>query len=100
MDLANEKSFTYILCNRHRNVLYTGATDDLKKRVYFHKQRLIEGFTKKYNVDQLVYFEAHDSIDAALIREKQLKGYLREKKINLIRTMNPDWQDLYQTLGR
>lgn len=100
MDMINEKSFTYILCNRHRNVLYIGATDDLKKRIYFHRKRLIEGFTKKYNVDQLVYFEAHDSLDAALIREKQLKGYRRDKKINLIQTTNPDWQDLYQTLGR
>ena len=100
MDLASTRSFTYILCNRHRNVLYIGVTADLKKLIYFHKKRLIEGFTKKYNVDQLVYFEVHDSIEAALLREKQLKGYRREKKINLIQLMNPDWQDLYQTLGR
>jgi len=99
MNLTHDKSFTYILCNRHRNVLYVGSTDNLKKRIYFHKKRLVEGFTKKYNVDQLVYFEAYDSIAIALTREKQIKGYRREKKINLIQQMNPDWQDLYQTLG-
>ena len=100
MDLNKNKSFTYILCNRHHNVLYVGTTDALKKRIYFHKKRLIEGFTKKYNVDQLVYFEVHGSIDAALLREKQLKGYRREKKIHLIQQMNPSWQDLYETLDR
>jgi putative endonuclease len=99
MDIAKRKSFTYILCNRHRNVLYVGATDDLTKRVYFHKKHLIPGFTKKYNVDQLVYFEAHDDIDTALLRERQLKGYRREKKIQLIHQVNPEWRDLYETLG-
>jgi putative endonuclease len=98
MDRAN--SFIYILCNRHRNVLYVGATDDLRKRVYFHKKRLIAGFTRKYNVDQLVYFEAYDNIKAALARERQLKGYRREKKILLIQQKNPMWEDLYERLGR
>lgn len=94
------KSFTCILCNRHRNVLYVGATDDLQKRVYFHKKRLIAGFTRKYNVDRLVYFEEHDNSDAALARERQLKGYRREKKIQLIQKMNPKWDDLlYESLG-
>ena len=92
------KSIVYILCNRHRNVLYIGATDELKRRIYFHKKRLIPGFTRKYNVDRLVYFEQFENIDAALAREKQLKGYRRDKKINLIEQMNPEWSDIYESL--
>ena len=99
MHTGHVKSFVYILCNRHRNVLYIGATDDLRKRIYFHKKRLIAGFTKKYNVDRLVYFEQHDNSEASLARERQLKGYRREKKIQLIQKMNPNWTDLYETLG-
>ena len=99
MHKGNIKSFTYILCNRHRNVLYIGATDDLRKRVYFHKKRLIAGFTRKYNVDRLVYFEEHDTREAALAREHQLKCYRREKKIQLIQEMNPKWDDLYGGVG-
>jgi putative endonuclease len=99
MEMEDMKSFTYILCNRHRSVLYIGATDDLRKRTYFHKRRLIAGFTKKYNVDRLVYFEQHDNSEASLARERQLKGYRCEKKIQLIQKMNPNWDDLYETLG-
>ena len=99
MHNAHAKSFTYILCNRYRNVLYIGATDDLRKRIYFHKKRLIAGLTKKYNVDRLVYFEQYDTSEAALARERQLKGYRREKKIQLIQEMNPRWDDLYESLG-
>lgn len=91
MKMNDTKSYVYILSNRHRNVVYVGSTDDLKKRVYFHKNRLIPGFTKKYNVDQLVYFEQFNSTEDALIREKQIKGYRREKKNQLIEKMNPDW---------
>jgi len=99
MHTGHVKSFVYILCNSHRNVLYVGATDDLRKRIYFHKKRLIAGFTKKYNVDRLVYFEQHDNSEASLARERKLKGYRREKKIQLIQKMNPNWTDLYETLG-
>jgi len=99
MEMNHFKSFTYILCNRHRNVLYIGATDDLRKRIYFHKNRLIPGFTKRYNVDRLVYFEVHTDMNVALARERQLKGYRREKKIHLIQQFNPKWEDLYETLG-
>lgn len=98
MENGNKKFFVYILSNRHRNVVYVGSTDDLKKRVYFHKKRLIPGFTKKYNVDRLVYFEECNSTDDAIVREKQIKGYRREKKIFLIEHMNPNWRDLYQEL--
>ena len=91
-------SYVYILCNRHQTVLYVGATDDLKKRIYFHKKRLIPGFTKKFNVDRLVYFQRLDDTEAALSREKQLKGYRRSKKESIIAEMNPGWQDLAESL--
>ena len=74
--------------------LYTGVINDLKKRVYQHKHNLIDGFTKKYNVSRLVYYEQTSDVQSALAREKQIKGWLRSKKINLIETINPTWQDL------
>ena len=98
MNAASIKSYVYILCNKCRNVVYAGSTDDLKRRVYFHKKRLIPGFTKKYSVDQLVYFELFDRGVEARGRKKQIKGYRREKKNSLIRIMNPDWEDLYVSL--
>jgi len=88
----------YILCNRHRNVLYIGSTSDLKKRIYFHKKRLIAGFSKRYNVDQLVYFELMSGAKEALCREKQLKGYTRAKKIRIIEKANPGWVDFYKDI--
>jgi putative endonuclease len=88
----------YILCNRHRNVLYIGSASDLKKRIYFHKKRLIAGFSKRYNVDQLVYFELMRGVEEALCREKQLKGYTRAKKIRLIEKANPSWVDFYKDI--
>jgi putative endonuclease len=90
------KSYVYILSNKGKNVVYVGSTDDLKKRIYFHKKRLISGFTKKYNVDRLVYFEAFETSGEAVGREKQIKGYRREKKNLLIENMNPEWKDLYE----
>lgn len=81
----------------HRNVLYVGCTEDLKKRIYLHKKRLISGFTKKYNVDRLIYFEKFESLEEAQFREKQLKNYRREKKLQLIERQNPDWIDLYES---
>jgi len=80
MNNFDAKSYIYILCNRHKNVLYVGCTEDLKKRIYFHKKRLIPGFTKKYNVDQLIYFEEYANHDDALAREVQIKKYRRDKK--------------------
>ena len=79
-------------------VLYTGVTSDLKKGVYEHKSKLIEGFTKKYNIDKLVYYEVFDDIYNAITREKQIKGGSRQKKIDLIVSMNPGWKDLYNEL--
>jgi putative endonuclease len=74
--------------------LYTGVTNDLVRRVYEHKQKLLPGFTSKYNITKLVYFEVTENIHAALTREKQIKGWLREKKLALIGSVNPEWQDL------
>ena len=76
--------------------VYVGSTDDLKKRVYFHKKRLIPGFTKKYNIDQLVYFENFDSKLESVRREKQIKGYKRVKKNALVQYVDLEWVDLYE----
>jgi putative endonuclease len=87
--------YVYILTNKHHTVLYTGVTNDLLRRCYENKQKQIEGFTKKYNVDNLVYFEMFDYIEMAIAREKQIKGYSRSKKEQLINAFNPVWIDLY-----
>ena len=78
--------------------LYTGVTNNLLKRVYQHKNKLIDGFSKKYNITILIYYETHEDIRAAIAREKQIKGWLRKKKIALIESMNPEWKDLYSEL--
>jgi len=85
--------FVYIMSNRNK-ALYVGVTNHLIRRVFQHKNHLIEGFTKKYNIDQLVYYEETNDIHAAIDREKQIKGWLRNKKIVLIKTINPEWKDL------
>lgn len=74
--------------------LYTGVTNNLTRRVYEHKNKSIDGFTKKYNIHKLVYLELFNNIEAAIRREKQIKGWIRKKKIDLIESMNPDWKDL------
>jgi putative endonuclease len=90
--------YIYIMTNKNNTVLYTGVTNDLKRRVYEHKAKLIEGFTKKYNVDKLVYYEVFEDSYHAIAREKQIKGGSRQKKINLINSINDTWKDLYETL--
>lgn len=94
----DKESYLYILSNQKGNVLYTGVTNDLAKRVYEHRKKLVNGFTAKYNVNRLVYFEAYDSIDNAIKREKQIKGGSRRRKIQLIESMNPEWDDLYDQI--
>jgi putative endonuclease len=74
--------------------LYTGMTNDLERRVYEHKQGLVPGFTKKYNIIRLVFFEETPDVEVAIMREKQIKGWLRRKKIRLIESVNPEWEDL------
>ncbi len=94
-----EKSFfVYILANKRHTVLYTGVTSDLQKRVYQHREKLNPGFTARYNVTKLVYFEVADNPTAAISREKQIKGSSRKKKMDLVDSMNPQWLDLYKTL--
>ena len=79
-------------------VLYTGVTNDLVRRIYEHKEKLVDGFTKKYNVNKLVYYETFNDIKSAIQREKQIKGITRQKKIDLINTINKNWKDLYQDI--
>jgi putative endonuclease len=85
--------FVYIITNKS-GTLYTGITNNLERRIYEHKHHLVKGFTSKYNIDKLVYFEETNDINAAITREKQIKGWLRKKKIALIESMNPVWKDL------
>ena len=83
------------MTNHTNTAIYTGVTDNLVKRVYEHKNKITEGFTSKYNINKLVYFEQHDDIQTAIIREKQIKAGSRQKKIDLITKDNPKYEDLY-----
>jgi putative endonuclease len=90
-----KKYYTYILTNKSNQVLYVGMTNNLLRRVWEHKSKLIEGFTKRYNVDKLVYFESFNTKEEAIKREKQLKSGSRNKKIELINQLNPEWKELF-----
>jgi putative endonuclease len=90
--------FVYILASKKNGTLYIGVTNNLKKRVYEHKQGLVEGFTKKYNIKTLVYYEWTNNIRSAIQREKHLKKWNRRWKLELIEKDNPEWRDLYQDL--
>ncbi|MCK4908513.1 MAG: GIY-YIG nuclease family protein [Planctomycetes bacterium] len=85
----------YIMTNKRNSVLYTGVTSNLKKRIYDHKKKIVEGFTKKYNVNKLVYYEIFNEVQSAIKREKQIKAGSRNKKNELIEKLNPKWNDLY-----
>ncbi len=85
----------YILASRRNGTLYTGVTSAISRRMYEHKNHLIKGFTEKYRVDQLVWFEEHSDMTTAIAREKQIKGWNRAWKIKLIEKNNPGWRDLY-----
>ncbi|MBA2124542.1 excinuclease ABC subunit C [bacterium Unc6] len=91
----SKQYYVYIMTNKRNTVLYTGITGDLIKRVYEHKQKIAEGFTKKYNIDKLVYYAVFDDPENAITREKQIKAGPRKNKIQLIEGMNPGWKDLY-----
>lgn len=91
-------SFVYILASQKKGTLYVGVTSDLANRVAQHKEKVAEGFTKRYGVSRLVYYETFDAIDAAIAREKSLKRWRRAWKIALIERDNPDWRDLYPAL--
>lgn len=88
--------YVYILTNKYNSVLYVGVTSDLVKRVYEHKNKLAEGFTKKYNVEKLVYYEMYEDPETAISREKSMKNLLRAKKMALIKVKNPEFRDLYE----
>jgi len=87
--------YVYILTNASHKVLYTGVTNDLERRCYEHKHKLVKGFTQKYNVNKLIYFEIFEEIDLAISREKQIKGYSRAKKVALIDQLNSNWNELH-----
>ncbi|MHB8260213.1 MAG: GIY-YIG nuclease family protein [Bacteroidia bacterium] len=88
----------YIMTNKYNGVLYTGVTNDLKKRVYEHKEKIKEGFTSRYNINKLVYYEHFTNIDEAIAREKQIKAGSRKKKIQLVEGLNKKWEDLYEKI--
>jgi len=96
--MGEKKYHIYMLSNRYDTVIYIGVTGDLVKRIWQHKQKEMDGFTKRYNVDKLVYYEEYAKIYDAIAREKQLKGWTRKKKDNLIDTLNPQRRDLYKEI--
>ena len=90
--------WVYILASRPGGTLYVGVTNNLIRRVYEHRNSLVEGFTRRYGVKKLVYYEQHDTAVSAIQREKNIKHWSREWKIDLIRSMNPEWRDLYNDI--
>jgi len=94
----NKQYYVYIMTNKNNTVLYTGVTNNLKRRIYEHKAKLVKGFTEKYNITKLVYYEIFEDSYNAIAREKQIKGGSRQKKIDLVNSMNKDWKDLYSDL--
>ena len=94
----DKQGYVYILTNKNNTVLYTGVTSALVKRIYEHKSKFVKGFTRKYNVVKLVYYEVFADIVTAIGREKQIKAGSRKKKLDLIRSMNPEFKDLYEQL--
>jgi putative endonuclease len=94
--MSERQYCVYIMTNAHNSVLYTGVTDNLRRRVLEHKSGKGSGFTRKYNSVKLVYFEAGDDINLAIAREKQIKAGSRKKKMDLISSLNPEWKDLYE----
>lgn len=94
----SKQYYVYIMTNKNNRVLYTGITNDLKKRVYEHKEKFVNGFTKKYNVSKLVYYEIFGDPENAILREKKIRAGSRQKKIDLINSMNKEWSDLFREL--
>ena len=96
--MSELKKYVYLMTNSTNKIIYTGVTSNLKKRIYEHKEKLVDGFTKKYNITKLVYYEEFDVITNAIEREKQIKAGSRAKKIDAIKSINPDFKDLYYVL--
>ena len=93
-----KRAYVYILSNKRNGTLYVGVTSNLVKRIFEHKEKVVNGFSAKYNLDLLVYYEERWSIEEAIQREKQLKAGNRKKKLSLIESINPDWKDLSEYL--
>jgi putative endonuclease len=93
-----KRFYVYILASKQNGTLYTGVTSDLVKRIYEHKNNLVDGFTEKYNVHKLVWYEIHETAETAIIKEKQIKKWKREWKLKLIEEHNPEWRDLYESI--
>jgi putative endonuclease len=99
-NFVSEKNYyVYIMTNKYNTVLYTGVTNDLLRRVYQHREKLVEGFTRRYNVTKLIYYEVLTDPQSAIVREKQIKAKRRQKKIKLIESMNPSWKDLWEEVA-
>ncbi|MFN3688177.1 GIY-YIG nuclease family protein [Salinarimonas sp.] len=92
--------YVYLLASGMHGTLYLGVTNDLARRVYEHKEKLIRGFTSRYGVDRLVWYEVHERAYDAIVREKDIKKWRRDWKLRLIEEMNPHWEDLYRSLNR
>ena len=92
--MKSHKYYVYILTNKNNKVIYVGMTNNLTRRIYEHKNKLVDGYTKKYNIDKLVYFEETSEVKEAIRREKEIKKWRREKKNRLVETNNPEWKDL------
>ena len=90
--------YVYLLASKRNGTLYIGVTNDLVRRVYEHKNDIVEGFTKKYGIHLLVYYEQYDNVESAIQRERQMKKWNRQWKINRIQEQNPDWKDLYDAI--
>ncbi|MDD3419848.1 MAG: GIY-YIG nuclease family protein [Candidatus Gastranaerophilales bacterium] len=98
MTKQSQQYYIYIITNKTNTTLYTGVTNDLIRRIYEHKNKLVEGFSNRYNLNKLLYYEICDTPDAAITREKQIKGGSRKRKEALIINQNPKWEDLYERL--
>ena len=96
--MNNKQGYIYIITNKYNSVLYIGVTSNLPKRIWEHKNEVVEGFTKDYNLTKLVYYEVFDLIITAIEREKYLKGKTRKYKQDLIKNFNPMWEDLYEQI--
>lgn len=96
--MLTKQYYVYLLTNFTNKVLYVGVTNDLKRRVYEHKNSLVDGFTRRYHVNKLVYYEIGQEIEGVILREKQIKAGSRKKKEDLIKEFNPGWEDLYERL--
>lgn len=97
--MSEKQFYIYIVTNKKHGTLYIGVTSNMHRRIYEHQNKILKGFTEKYNLDKLVYYEIHDTAEAAITKEKQLKFWKRDWKIKLIEDFNPEWMDLSKMLN-